>query len=635
MALLRKVPIVPKPFKPTRPFPLPSDAELVDVAGKPHVRLRERGKPALYPVTKDGRNCLRPSKSWYFECRDATGTVRRIKGFADLKATEQLAAETERKASRVRSGFTDPAEEHALRPLVDHLKDYALALEAKGGTLAHVHQTAGRITALLSGCGFAFLQDVDTAKASEWLTGRRRNGVPVEFPTGDTFTPGEAAKLLGISGVAVRSSVKRLSLAATGNGKARTFPRATVEALVTNRAKGCGPETVNHYIRAVRGFFRWLVKAKRTGSNPLEYLTLLNTTVDVRHARRELSEGELRLLFVAARASTRPFRGLSGTDRYHLYLMAAGTGFRASSLASLTPADFDWAEATVTLSAQFAKNRRTKVQPLPPDVANAIRDYLTGKPANAPVWGGTWASDHKGAAMIRVDLEAAGIAYAVEGPDGPEFADFHSLRHSFLTLGGRSGIDLRTLQELAGHSKPELTARYSHRRLYDLTGAVAKMPNLVLSKEEPIPLEIPLRMTGTDGESGVPRGVPTGYIRPHRNAPMCTLGVFDGGSGEVNEHLEMTGAGAQKHRPASIFTNEGGGGRTRNLRSDSPATTVPNPIIYKPLTSNPSSGCTAGCTRKQSDTGTPDAELSTIIDAWPTLPEPIKAAIRALLGSVK
>ena len=168
------------------------------------------------------------------------------------------------------------------------------------------------------------------------------------------------------------------------------------------------------------------------------------------------------------------------------------------------------------------------------------------------------------------------------------------------------------------------------------------MPNLVLLNEVPVPQEIPLRMTGTDGDSGVvpgvlgiPPGVPSGYAGRHYVAPMFTLGVFDHGMGEVKEPLKMTGAGALLPRPASLFINEGGGGRTRNLRSDSPATTVPNPIIYKPLTSNPSSGCTAGCTRKQSDTGTPDAELSTIIDAWPTLPEPIKAAIRALLGTVK
>ena len=83
---------------------------------------------------RTGRNYLRPSKRWYFDVRDATGTPRRIKGFADLKATEQLAAETERKASRVRGGLIDPREEHARRPLAAHLLDYAAALEAKGST---------------------------------------------------------------------------------------------------------------------------------------------------------------------------------------------------------------------------------------------------------------------------------------------------------------------------------------------------------------------------------------------------------------------------------------------------------------------------------------------------------------------
>ena len=114
------------------PVPLPPDAEIVGHDGKPHVRMKERGKPVLYPLTKDGAKYLRPSKRWYFDLRDATGTVRRVKGFADLKATEQLAAEMERKASRVRGGFTDPAEEHARRPLADHLKDYAAAPRSEG-----------------------------------------------------------------------------------------------------------------------------------------------------------------------------------------------------------------------------------------------------------------------------------------------------------------------------------------------------------------------------------------------------------------------------------------------------------------------------------------------------------------------
>ena len=124
------------------------------------------------------------------------------------------------------------------------------------------------------------------------------------------------------------------------------------------RAKGCGPETVNHYVRAVRGFFRWLVKAKRLGSNPLETLSLVNAAVDLRRIRRELTAVELGRLFVAARDSERAYRGLVGRDRYFLYLTAAGTGFRANALANLTPADFDLGDApAATLAARFAKNR--------------------------------------------------------------------------------------------------------------------------------------------------------------------------------------------------------------------------------------------------------------------------------------
>jgi excisionase family DNA binding protein len=561
---------MPKPFKLFSTRPLPAGAEVVTHDGKPHVRLKDRGRPVLCPLTKDGRGYLRPSKCWYFKYRDASGTVRRMKGFADLKATEQLAAETERKAARVRVGIIDPSEEHARRPLVEHLKDYAAHLEAKGGTAEHIALTAGRVSALLTGGGFVFPADADAARAAEWLNALRRDGSPAALPAGDSFSPAKAAELLGVSGAAIRATINRLKLPATGHGKARRFPRSTVEALVANRARGCAPETVNHYVRAVRGFFRWLIRAKRIGSNPLESLSLVNAAVDVRRARRELTADELRRLFDAARTSARSYRGLTGVDRYFLYLVAAGTGFRAGALANLTPAEFDLERdaPVVTLPARFAKNRRTKVQPLPADIAEALRVYLTDKPTGAPVWGGTWARDHRGAEMIRGDLKAAGIPYAVEGPDGPEYADFHALRHSYLTLGGRSGIDLRTLQELAGHSKPELTARYSHRRLYDLAGAVEKLPNLVPTTAPEV-VEVPLRLTGTEAGAGVPPGVPTGYAGRHQSASSGNLRIIAGSPDGLRQPLEMTGAGTSRHRPASIDISEDDGTRTRNHRIDS------------------------------------------------------------------
>src|SRR5204863_247015 len=83
-------------------------------------------------------------------------------------------------------------------------------------------------------------------------------------------------------------------------------------------------------------------------------------------------------------------------------------------------------------AALDAKNGRAAVQPLPADVVGLFRAYLRDKPAGRPVWPGKWSADGDAAEMLRIDLEAASVPYAVEGPGGPLFADFHALRHSYI-----------------------------------------------------------------------------------------------------------------------------------------------------------------------------------------------------------
>jgi Phage integrase family len=176
-----------------------------------------------------------------------------------------------------------------------------------------------------------------------------------------------------------------------------------------------------------------------------------------------------------------------------LYGTAIGTGLRASELASLHPASFDLQtdSPVVHVEAGYSKNRKPVIQPLPSDLANALREYLASKPADQAVWPGTW--PEKASKMIRLDLEACGIAYR---DDAGLVADFHSLRHCFVALLDRAGVSLKQAMQLARHSDPKLTmARYGRAQLHDLAAAVESLPALM----PPDKGRESLRATGTTG----------------------------------------------------------------------------------------------------------------------------------------
>jgi integrase len=233
--------------------------------------------------------------------------------------------------------------------------------------------------------------------------------------------------------------------------------------------------TCNHYLTAAKGFARWLARGRRIPADPLSHLERLNPDVDVRRQRRALRE-ETFARFIEATAAGRPFRGLTGPDRLVIYTLAANTGFRASELASLTPASFafDASPPTVTVGAAYSKRKRKDVQPLRPDVAELIRQYVAGRPARSPIWPGAWSAD--GAELLQVDLAAAGIPF--EDEDGRVF-DFHALRGQFISQLAAKGVHPKVAQVLARHSTITLTMDYyTHLDVLDVGGALDKLPEL-------------------------------------------------------------------------------------------------------------------------------------------------------------
>ncbi|MCH7872130.1 MAG: hypothetical protein IID33_10565, partial [Planctomycetes bacterium] len=103
-----------------------------------------------------GGRVTKQSRRWYVEFRDADGVRRRVPGFADKAATQQLAAELERNAERVESGLVDRFAEHRKRRLTDHVSDWHDAIIGKGTTSKHADLIRNRAQRVFDGCRFIF-----------------------------------------------------------------------------------------------------------------------------------------------------------------------------------------------------------------------------------------------------------------------------------------------------------------------------------------------------------------------------------------------------------------------------------------------------------------------------------------------
>lgn len=208
-------------------------------------------------------------------------------------------------------------------------------------------------------------------------------------------------------------------------------------------------------------------KRKVLESDPLAGMDL--PSQDIVIPRRAFTAEELARLLDATATNAKRVCKMPPAERLVLYSLAVTTGFRVTELARLTPLDFalDAEPPTVSLAGAHTKNGKDACLPLAPSVVARLRPILATRTGGGPVWPGKW--QDRAARMIRADMAAAGIPERT--PAG--VANFHSLRHTFITIVGKSS-PLKVVQELARHSTPILTAgRYSHAELSEKASAVS------------------------------------------------------------------------------------------------------------------------------------------------------------------
>jgi integrase len=225
---------------------------------------------------------------------------------------------------------------------------------------------------------------------------------------------------------------------------------------------------------AARSFCRWCVATRRLAADPLAGLRPPDAAADVRHGRRLAAAGELAALFAYLEGPDAGMRrGLSPAQRALAYRLALYCGLRAGEISRLTRASFDLAARTVTVAAASDKRRRRAVLPLPSWLAEALAAHLD---AGGALWGRL--RPRSTSRLLAADLAACGVAYEEEGPDGPLFLDFHSLRYWYCTqLAHQPGISPKVMMELARHADPRLTLKvYSKSQESPMRKAVESLP---------------------------------------------------------------------------------------------------------------------------------------------------------------
>ena len=128
---------------------------------------------------KTGKRVKKKSAYWYIDYKATGGTRKRVKGFKDKAATTQLAAKLEKEAELADSGLGDNYKEHRKKPLSQHLSDFRASLTNKGTTEKQAQQVYNRAAAILKGCGFVYMADIQASRIQRFLAERRKGGLGI------------------------------------------------------------------------------------------------------------------------------------------------------------------------------------------------------------------------------------------------------------------------------------------------------------------------------------------------------------------------------------------------------------------------------------------------------------------------
>lgn len=236
------------------------------------------------------------------------------------------------------------------------------------------------------------------------------------------------------------------------------------------------PRTIARRASTLRRYFRW---AARTGRVPVDPAISLRAPRGTGRLPRVLHDDQLQhLLEPPVTARRAPEQPETADDRIArarrqrddaVVEVLYGSGLRVAELCGLQVGDLDLERARTSV---WGKGSKQRMVPLSEASVGALRRWLAdGRPllARSATPPGVVFVNLRGNALTPRDARRILDRRSVE-PTHP-----HALRHTFATHLLDGGADLRTVQELLGHTDLATTQIYTHvsrerlRRVFDQT----------------------------------------------------------------------------------------------------------------------------------------------------------------------
>jgi integrase/recombinase XerC/integrase/recombinase XerD len=215
--------------------------------------------------------------------------------------------------------------------------------------------------------------------------------------------------------------------------------------------EGKASTTVARNLAAIRGLFDFLVRTERIGSNPAE---LVSSPKRPQKLPNVMSGEQMRMLLEGIPART----PLELRDRA-MFELAYSCGLRCEEIVNLDIDSFDFEEDELRV---LGKGQKERLLPVGEPARRALERYLqrgrrplAGDPRERALFlskSGRRLSNSDVTRRLRIWVANLSSVGGVSP---------HSLRHSFATHLLEGGADLRTIQELLGHSSISTTQVYT------------------------------------------------------------------------------------------------------------------------------------------------------------------------------